>query len=557
MTFLQQYHLNISTLAPVHIGCNETYEPSNYIIEGDALYEFSPFEAMEVLDSKERQRLHNIVKAKPNEELLKKVQGFFYSNRQALLSISQHFLPVANGVADLYAKRIGKIANQERKGKGVINQLEIERTAYNPTNHQAIFPGSSIKGAIRTALLDAINQGQRVMRGERSHNLHLQQCLFQYQMGTIHKDPMRLISIADARWQAGDMPNTEVLFAVNRRKKHTMKDGRLLESRAEQDGLYQLLECLPATQYRCLQTTLNIQQVNGLNGSEEKLPAKALRWLIKDIAAACNAFYKPLLEKELSLLKQLNYADPEWIARIQQALTLTENNQAFLLRLGRHSGAEAVTLNGVRSIRIMRGKEKPEFAEAPKTIWLASSEQASKAGMSSFGWVLIEIDAQGDTVLKDSFQASRDRLIAWQQEKLAAQAKQQAIIQKQREEQQRKDAEAKAAAEREAEEKRKQQEALEQAKSSMSELAGEFFELAETKGWKTDKNAFTTPPIIESWVEKQQESQDEDLKNQLLELLEIHFKGICNNPDKVKGKKKKPVYPSRASSAVKVLLNMG
>ena len=68
MSFMRQHRLSITTLSPVHIGSNETYEPTNYIIDGDALYEFNAQQAIQALSQKERNDLLNIVNGKPDEQ---------------------------------------------------------------------------------------------------------------------------------------------------------------------------------------------------------------------------------------------------------------------------------------------------------------------------------------------------------------------------------------------------------------------------------------------------------------------------------------------------------
>ena len=55
----------------------------------------------------------------------------------------------------------------------------------------------------------------------------------------------------------------------------------------------------------------------------------------------------------------------------------------FLLRVGKHSGARAVTVDGARRIKIMRGREKPSIQEEETTAWLINKQP--------FGWLLCEI----------------------------------------------------------------------------------------------------------------------------------------------------------------------
>ena len=44
MNFLKTYHLAITPLSPIHIGCGEDFEPTNYVIDADKerLYGFDP-----------------------------------------------------------------------------------------------------------------------------------------------------------------------------------------------------------------------------------------------------------------------------------------------------------------------------------------------------------------------------------------------------------------------------------------------------------------------------------------------------------------------------------
>jgi len=154
--------------------------------------------------------------------------------------------------------------------------------------------------------------------------------------------------------------------------------------------------------WRQFSATPAINRTDAARGNSEALPMPALRWAVKDVAAACNRFYRPQLDAELGLLAQRGYASEAWIADACAVVSGFEEqikrNTAFLLRVGRHSGAEAVTLNGVRSIKIMRGKgEQPDYLKAPKTIWLAATSQEASGGLLPFGWVIVELSPPGQT----------------------------------------------------------------------------------------------------------------------------------------------------------------
>jgi len=398
MQFLKHYTLKYTPLSPVHIGADESYEPGNYVIddENHALYSFDTQAAMNGLEESDHRQLLSIVSGRPDDEMLTRVQAFFNNNRDKLIGMAHQPVLTARGIAALYHKRIGKTAQHEGRGRRVINKLEIERTFYNPVDNSPLFPGSSIKGAIRTALLDMENNGNRP-RG-RPNNQQFQADIFKGKFAT---DPMRLISVSDASWQGSrQLPDTQVLFAVNRKREPVMKDGKLLKSQAERSNLNQLLECVPAMAGNLLQGSLQIQDVSGIRHDDSKLPNRKLQWDISDIAQACNAFYFDLFAKERKNLEDRGYVQREWWVKMDQLLQQgmlkkMQGGKAFLLRVGRHSGAEGVTLNGARkkNIKIMQGKgNKPVWENKPRTWWLAAEQISDTNSLLPFGWVLVEID---------------------------------------------------------------------------------------------------------------------------------------------------------------------
>lgn len=406
--FLQHYTLTYTPLSPIHIGTGDSYEPTNYVIDDGTLYEFDTGGALAALTASDRNELNRIVNARANEDMLKAVQRFFYERREALKPWAINAMPVLDGVADLYGKRIGQTANRESGGSQVLNRLEIDRTAYNPVNRQPVLFGSSIKGAIRTALLNQVNQGERASERKGLHEF--QGRLFQYrdpERGklTLEQDPLRLIQLGDAAWDTAQcLPATQIYLAVNRKKSPVVDENGALRQ-AMGENLYQILECVPAFYGNGLNGQMTIQHV-GLE-APKKLPAKSLRFSITNIAMACNHFYLPQLKSECTLLQERGYGDGNWLKQLAELLAMAQERiktgKVFLLRIGRHSGAEAVTISGARNgnIKIMKGKgQQPKYADAPKTLWLAANDPKQRTGLLPFGWLLVEIHA-GNTPVGD------------------------------------------------------------------------------------------------------------------------------------------------------------
>ena len=393
MKILDAYRLLFTPLSPLHIGSGESYEPTNYVIEEDTLYEFDTGAVVEALSDADRKDLLALSSRRPNQEMIKGVQKYFHERREVIMPWAIHRIPVLDGVASLYRKTIGRAANIEESGRQVLNRLEIDRTACNPVSREPLLFGSSLKGAIRTALLDKINDGAG-LSSRNEKNLELQQRLFKYQRGKFELDPMRLVHLSDAAWRGeGHLPTAQVFLAVNRKKDPVCDaHGKLRASKAE-SGPDQILECVPALRYRVFEGELRLQSVSGVDAAN-KLPAADRRFDALAIARACNAFYRPILISEMQRLGERGYLSEPWKETVGALLedARLASGEAFLLRVGRHSGAESVTLRGVRNIKITRGQgQPPDYGQEALTAWLAASERGQQTGLLPFGWLFVEI----------------------------------------------------------------------------------------------------------------------------------------------------------------------
>ena len=395
--FLSCCRLDLTPLSPIHIGSGEDMDPTGYVLDGDALHEFSPSALATVLDEADRNRLLGLVDGTQGERALTALRQFLFERRDGLVAHASRAVRAAAGVWELYESRLGTVAQAETKA---INQLEIERTFSHPDTRAPILPGSSLKGAIRTALLDRENDGRDLEDREKSREL--QQRLFAYH--GFETDPMRLVHVEDAMSSGGPATgdlaaDTAVAFAVNRKKrKITSTDSHEVHSQAEQKGPYQTLEVVPALRWRAFRGGLRLHRTDMHN---RRMPRTDLRWTAANIAGACNRFYRRHFARETEALRERGLLDERWYDAVQRLMEeglaeRLDSNRAFLLRVGRHSGAESVTLDGVRNIRIKTPRDQEDrFEEEATTWWLASERIDASSGLLPFGWVLVEM-AKGD-----------------------------------------------------------------------------------------------------------------------------------------------------------------
>ena len=111
--FLTTHRLHLTPLSPLHIGCGEDFEPTNYVIEDSLLYGFDPSRA--ALNDQQRGKLMDVAR----RGSLAGVQRFFRDNAAAFKPHAHVVMPVCSGVADMYEQRIGKAANVEASGNQV------------------------------------------------------------------------------------------------------------------------------------------------------------------------------------------------------------------------------------------------------------------------------------------------------------------------------------------------------------------------------------------------------------------------------------------------------
>jgi len=443
--------ISISTLSPVHVGCDEVYEPSNFVITDGLLHALDPADLAADLSEAERKQLATLAEGR---EPVGALQRFFRDNATRFVGIACHQVAVAEAIMREYEKSLGKPTQRGTAGEATYNLFPIARTAYRPLDNVPYLPGSSLKGSIRTAWLNHCNGGkpltgdeQRDKRGGAPR--HLQERLLGYAPGRFENDPFRHIGLADAHPEEdGTPPPTRVLYAISKKKRQPR------EGESGSPELKVFLETVP--------DALPAVFLGELRIGEQERGAK-IDW--NSLCDACNAFYKPQLEAELNHAVLGNLIAADWKALINALLAgelseLITARQGFLLRVGRHSGAESVTLDGVRDIKILGpridGKQTSEYRSNTTEKRFASLTKAGANELLPFGWLWVDACDDAHRHLSDALcqklAARSAPLYAAHQERLLQldDAKQQRAIAAAEAERQRQAAEDTARAEAEA-----------------------------------------------------------------------------------------------------------
>lgn len=413
--FLSTHRLHLTPLAPIHIGCGEDFEPTNYVIDDGLLYGFDPSRA--ALNDLQRDKLMDVAR----RGSLPGIQRFFRDHADVFIVHADVVMPVCSGVARMYEQRIGKAANVEASGNKVFNKLEIERHVHTGALQQPFIPGSSFKGALRTAWLDELNAGRIPHDVEFKHNGEAKSSAAMEKrllwgddqrgpLGDFQTSPLRLLKVADL--MPVREPEREVLFAVNRKKREVIKAGQEVQPK----GIAARKDCVLAGQYRLFAADVTLpallERTDTKDRNNKPLTPRS-RLLnaqgavdLRRLAQQSNGYHLQRLRRELAALDGRGLVNPQWKSSITALLSnhaslgkKLQAGDAFLVRIGRYGSADSKTLTGegVASIKIMGARgQPPTFESTTKTVWLAAQGDSDQKHLIPFGWAVVEIDPQGD-----------------------------------------------------------------------------------------------------------------------------------------------------------------
>ncbi|MBF0337416.1 MAG: type III-A CRISPR-associated RAMP protein Csm5 [Nitrospirae bacterium] len=361
-------HARLHVMSPVHIGCDDIYEPTSFVILRNKSNElnlaaFDPMVFVDSLSKPDREEFLGICdkgSVASIVEMMNFVAGKFKPDKQKIIvrvscnnALLEHFKKV----------KVKDTKNAEKE----LNQFQIARTAYNPHNNLPYIPGSSIKGAMRTAYLNKLaKESKRLKCDDKDAKKVLEKQLLGGQFDT---DPLRLLKVSD--FIPEGEAKCKIFYAVNRKK----DEGQAAK------GPYQILETIGVN--TVFSGTINIDQP--LKSGVITNPVQS-GILLK----AVNDFYNSIYDEDNKVIARIKASPSVMPSQFKDKW----GKSAFLIRIGRHSGAEAVTIEGYRRIKIMHKRGEPSTYEPhATTLWFASEEPEPEANSSlkPFGWAVLEI----------------------------------------------------------------------------------------------------------------------------------------------------------------------
>ena len=343
-------------LTPVHVGSGSRLEPEEYLVEGENLVRLDLPQLLRALSPQGRKDWQQFV----DQGRLKDAQGVLHKTWKALQTIKP-------GACTLFRTPIGETARADLRE--IIEQPEREggvaALPRNPYTHDVVLPGSSVKGAIRTAIVSTraqllpLQMKQEIQGTEiRRRGSLLEQKALQYPSNRLEADPFRALQVEDVIWPK-DGVRVDRLRLFHRGKEEfnemQMHAERLVCS---SEGI-----APPA-----VTVTIRLEPLSEKHGVRHPLA-----W--PELAKALNQFYLGRWRVEQANFKYAAY---------QAAALPPELGTSILLRLGRHSHFDSLSVDTFREGRNAVTKQPIAELGASRTFC-----ELQNGKLATFGWCLL------------------------------------------------------------------------------------------------------------------------------------------------------------------------
>ncbi|GAB4334700.1 MAG: type III-A CRISPR-associated RAMP protein Csm5 [Calditrichia bacterium] len=320
---MKRYKLKVEPLTALHIGTGEEYNPLEYRIHDGYLERFSLPKLLEDLPPEKRPQLYAAIESLNPKPLLELLHNFLKP---------QHILYRLKASASVIQKYSANFGNTE-------NQLLIGETYKSPTSYKPVLPGSSLKGAIRTAVVNLVAQSQKGLRIRNPR--FAEQDILQHQ--SAQEDPFRALHISDCELEA-EMAVSDFWNYAPR------KDGGSPFNSIQMFKEYtrgKLMESSPVG-YCELHIDDRLQAVSQKFFNWEPLKYK---FDLVEVLNACTDFYRRNFEREFKKFYQ-HTPVPELQRNMERVLSEINRVEPTagecVVRVGRFSQVENVTLENFR-----------------------------------------------------------------------------------------------------------------------------------------------------------------------------------------------------------------
>lgn len=310
------YKITVTPVSPIHIGSGESIDPTEYTIdERNNYYRFHLSDFIASLTPAQRDEL---MKLNDREDLLA-VRRFIRINFNPDIAWSR--VPVDKSITAVF----------EDKFKRGESFLEIATVIRDQQSGQPYIPASTIKGAVRTAILDRLAGLNHIKPRfsddrRRKHEGQLLNALSQRGSFDVTADPFKDVKISDCFFDPGE--NNVILKIV---KNIGSKKGPGIETVNEVVPLRTSSNKAPTAQ-----GTMSISEHFSVAGTDFNLD---------DIKSMCKDYYHGTFKRDMTMFYKQHNIDIIWFEKwFEKQIAGCADNQ-FPLRIGKFQGKHFMTVS--------------------------------------------------------------------------------------------------------------------------------------------------------------------------------------------------------------------
>lgn len=328
----------ITPITYIHIGSGEKLDPMRFIIKDGWAYYLDQMSCIRYFLENFRKEFKEVM----SSGNIKNMTNFFYNRfNPSIKNIWFLKYKVDDSVAEDYLSKLSNWRNQNLV-------TEFIRTGLS----KPFIPGSSIKGALRTALLsrEVRERPKNYIKDDRLQADLLGYNVYNEKKGKksiiISEDPFKFLKVSDI-----DLPDncltikkSEIVEGNSSYNVHQNAVGNQARYKSKKTNaksqVPEFMEVITTSDEEFL-CTLNITKIEQKTGPYEKLfksnnPIDA----VKDIMTRINEYYCNNLEKEESFFKSIN-ASSEY-DKLKSSTVLDKDNEC-ILRVGKGTGQRFCT----------------------------------------------------------------------------------------------------------------------------------------------------------------------------------------------------------------------
>jgi len=331
--------IKLTTLSPIHIGDGNSYiENFNFVRDGDDIYIFDELKVLDYFISK------NFLVPQNN------LEQFFNNQKKHIIDNT------------LYKR---KIKSFFRKNKEILTTISSQNVP--------IIPGSSIKGAIETAIFSLLVDGNNRVDSIRNVlNFKIDKGVFynsQKSRLTPHtlkfKEIFTYLKVSDSIFKKE--VNTQIFKTINMKKdkKKQVQRGHKVEKIANY-----VEAILPKEEFEIYIKDESDKRYN--------------RKIFSNLSRICNAYYIPKINDDI---KYYFYKK----GSIDTSLLKGLGEKKFILNIGRFSGAEKKTIDDYRLISNSHCNDKNKTSAITFALEKNGTPPFFENELVPFGWVVCEI----------------------------------------------------------------------------------------------------------------------------------------------------------------------